>query len=229
MRRMPSCMSGRATPRRRAGRARPRQAAHAEQHLDREQRERRRQRREHPPLRRHQRLDGDRRPASSSPRWRARRTSTTQAQQAKAIASAEPFAVPRPTGRGSTRSRMSTRMCWPWRSSQGAASIVMQVEHGLGQFVAPGEAAHAGNQRNVAQQHVDADHQGHRPDQRTGGERAGLEQPAPGAVEPLQGAHFLVNSFCICGPCCGLGLITPAHADVVGLVAVGWPSLPHRS
>ncbi len=84
-----------------------------------------RQRRERPPFRRDQRLDVDRAGRVARHRDEHRRTRRNRASRPDRRCR-RPIPAPRPAAVGSARKRMSTRICWPWRSSQGAASSVIR-------------------------------------------------------------------------------------------------------
>src|SRR5947207_2688794 len=76
-----------------------------------------------------------------------------------------------------------------------------EVQHRLGDLVAPCQPDRARDDAHVAQEHVRADHQGQREDQRAGDERERVERLAVRRLE-RRDAHR-PSSLLRCGPYCG--------------------------
>src|SRR5229473_3208026 len=183
------------------------QAAHAEQHLQRKRKERRRQNAEQPPLRRDQRLDRER-------RSRVAGESRTRTVVRDRGAAGEPERVDDPLEHPAYARRHRAQddvdpdvLAAPQQPRRGQHGD--EVEHGFGNLVAPCQPDHGRNDAHIAQKHVRADHQGQREDQRAGKERERVERLAVRRLE-RRDAHR-PNSLLRCGPYCGLALMMPAQ------------------
>ena len=113
------------------------QPAHAEHHLDAPAAGTRAAAAPGTTIRAYQRLDVNAPPAVARPCGLS--AVDTQSQRSRPGRARRPSIRSSQASRGgSARSTMSTRMCWPWRSSQGATHSVISVEQQLGDLVAPG-------------------------------------------------------------------------------------------
>src|SRR5258707_12653003 len=180
-----------------------REAAHAEEHLERQREERHRERAEQPPLRRHQRLDRDR----SGIEARKRGAGTVVGDEE---AAGEPEDVHRPLEDPAEPLRHHAQddvyadvLAAP--QHPGRREHRDGVERAFRDLVAPLQAGDARDDAHVAQQHIGADHQRHAEHQRARGEGERLEQFVVRRLEPIHG--YFASTFCNWGPYTGLALM----------------------
>src|SRR6185369_8476451 len=151
---------------------------HAKAHFDGEQQERDRQRREHPPLGRHQRLDGHRAGLEAGERGAGPVPGDHQAAD-EAERVRNPLEDPAKARRhGAQHDVDADVLALPQQPGRGQHGH--QVEHRLGNLVRPGDAVNAWNQAHVPQQHVGADHHRHQEDDGAAEQRQRFEQLAEG-------------------------------------------------
>src|SRR5437899_2183107 len=183
------------------------QTAHAEQHLDGQREESDRQHAEQPPLRRHQRLDGHRARLEAGDRGAGAVVGDKEAGgEAQDIH--RPLEGPADLVRHCAQDDVYPDVLpapqQPRRGKHGD-----EVEHGLGDLVAPLEPGDAREDAHVAQQYIGADHQRHAEHQRAGAEGEHLEDPSVSRLEPLHG--YFASTFCSCGPYTGLAFMAFAQ------------------
>src|SRR3954463_4424492 len=163
------------------------QAAHAEQHLDGEGEEGDRQHAEEPPLGRHERLDRDRARLEAGERGaRAVPGDGETAREPEHVH--HPLESPADVLRHGTQHDVDANVLAA-AQEPGRREHREQVQHALGDLVAPLETYHARDDPDVAQQHVGADHQRHAEDERAGEESEQLQQLA---VRRLELSHALL-------------------------------------
>jgi len=184
-------------------------SAYAERHLDREQGERQRQRREQPPFGRHHGLH--RHGARGVARHRHLDAVPHHRQAAgQPDHVGEPLAVPGEVLRDHPQDDVDADVLPPAQDPRRGAHGD-EVEHGLGDVVAPVEAAHAGDERHVAQQHVETNHHHHRVHHDAGEPGKPFEELAVGRGEALERHRYFASTFFSASPYCGLALIAAAQ------------------
>src|SRR5881628_2787620 len=184
-----------------------REAAHAEEHLERQREERHRKCTEQPPLRRDQRLDRDR------SRIEARKGGAG-AVIGDEEAAGEAQDVHHPLEDPADLLRHYSQddiypdvLAAP--QQPGRREHRDEVERAFRDLVAPLEAGDAREDAHVAQQHIGANHQRHAEHQRARGEGGRLEKFAVRRLEPVH--DYFASTFCSCWPYCGLALMAFAQ------------------
>src|SRR5712691_3583151 len=184
-----------------------REPAHAEQHLEGQREESDRQHAEQPPLRGHQRLDRHRARLEAGERGAGAVVGYEKAAR-EAQDVHHPFENPADLLRHGAQHDIHPDML-PAAQEPRCREHGDEVEHRLGDFVAPREPGDARDDAHVAQQHVGANHQRHAEDQSAGDEGKHLEKPAVRRLEPVHA--YLASTFLSCSPYCGLDLMAFAQ------------------
>src|SRR5262249_47579567 len=164
------------------------EAPHAKEHFEREREERDGEHAEQPPLRRDQGLDRHRtglvaRERGASP---VKRDDEAAGETDRV---GDPLEDPADALRHQAQEDIDPDVLaapkQPRRGEHGD-----EIEHRLGDLVAPREARDSRDDANVSQQHVGADHHRHAEHERAGDEGQRLEQPA---VRGFEGLHALLG------------------------------------
>src|SRR5436190_14589371 len=173
-----------------------REAADAEEHLERQREERHRKRTEQPPLRRDQRLDRDR------SRIEARKGGAgavigDEEAAGEAQDVHHPLEDPADLLRDYSQDDVYPDVLAA-PQQPGRREHRDEVERAFRDLVAPLEAGDARDDAHVAQQHIGTNHQRHAEHQRARGEGERLEEFAVRRLEPVHG--YFASTFCSCGP-----------------------------
>src|SRR3954471_4804271 len=196
-----------------------REPLHAEQHLDRKEGEGDGQRHQQPPFRRDHGLHGHgARGVAGERRLRAVPDHGEAADKADDVG--EPLAVPRGALGDRAQDDIDADVLPlaqdPWRRAHGD-----EVQHRFRDVVAPVEAAHGGNERDVTQEHVGANHQHHGEHHHTGEPGKPLEKLAVQLGCAIQ-RHLLGQHLLELRPVDGSRLDRRRPADLLRLLDIGF-------
>src|SRR5438270_7855328 len=183
------------------------EAAHAEEHLERQSEECHRERTEQPPLRRDQCLDRDR---SRIEARKGRASAVVGDEEAAGEAQDvhHPLEGPADPIRHCAQDDVHPDVL-PAPKQPGRREHRDEVERAFRDLVAPLEPGDARDDAHVAQQHVGANHQRHAEHQRARGEGERLEEFAVSSLEPVH--DYFASTLCSCESYCGLALMAIAH------------------